>query len=60
MTIKHYHLIDKLPKNIIPFGLGKNNFPQNWLNEKQGEHHGFKQIFWRSDWNILDLEKPYE
>ncbi len=44
MTIKHYRLIDKLPKNIIPFGLGKNNFPSNWLNEKEGD-------------SIIDLNK---
>ena len=37
MSIKHYDVLEKLPSNIIPFGLGNYNFPDNWLNEKK--HH---------------------
>lgn len=39
-------LLDKLPKNIIPLGLGNKNFPGHWLQEKNGE-------------NIIELNKYY-
>lgn len=45
-TIKYYRLIDKLPKNIIPLGLGDSEFPSNWLTEKTGD-------------NIKELNKYY-
>jgi hypothetical protein len=38
MSIKHYDVLEKLPSNIIPFGLGRNDFPAHWLNEKKGEN----------------------
>ena len=37
-SIKYYKIIDKLPKNIIPIGLGNNNFPSHWLAEKFEEN----------------------
>lgn len=36
-SIKYYKIIDKLPKNIIPLGLGSNHFPAHWFTEKFGE-----------------------
>ncbi|MDB9760730.1 DUF4422 domain-containing protein [Pelagibacteraceae bacterium] len=38
MTIKNLNLLNKLPKNIIPLGLGEEIYPNNWLNEKEGEN----------------------
>ena len=46
MTIKHLSVLQKLPKSIIPFGLGNHIYPENWLNEKNGQ-------------NILGLNKFY-
>ena len=37
-TSRKYNLLDKFPKNIIPVGLGENNYPQNYLHEKNGEN----------------------
>lgn len=37
-SIKYFKLLDKLPKYISPLGLGKNKFPSNWLDEKNGEN----------------------
>lgn len=37
-SIKYYSLLDKLPKNIIPLGLGNNFFPNHWLNDSRGEN----------------------
>jgi len=34
-TINYYYLLDKLPKYIIPLGLGKNVFPKHWLNDSK-------------------------
>ena len=34
----YYKVVDSLPNNIIPLGLGKNTFPSNWLDEKKGEN----------------------
>lgn len=44
MSINHYDVLEKLPANIVPFGLGDNLFPGNWMNEKKGD-------------NISDLNK---
>ena len=46
MTLKHYSVLQKLPKSIIPFGLGDQTYPGGWLNEKNGD-------------NILGLNKFY-
>ena len=35
-TIKNYKILEKLPKHILPLGLGNNEFPKNFLSEKQG------------------------
>ena len=45
-TIKNYKILEKLPKHILPLGLGNNQFPNNFLNEKQGA-------------NISNLNKYY-
>ena len=45
-SMKYFNLLDKLPSYIRPFGLGNNNYPENWLTEKNGE-------------NILNLNKYY-
>lgn len=37
-AIKYYRIIDKLPKNILPLGLGKADFPSHWLTEKKGDN----------------------
>ena len=37
-SIDYYKIIDKLPSNIKPLGLGKKSFPSNWIDEKQGEN----------------------
>ena len=36
-TIKNLNLLNKLPNYIIPFGLGDNNYPSNWLSEINGD-----------------------
>lgn len=46
MTVKHLNVLEKLPSYIIPFGLGANQYPSNWLNENTGD-------------NILHLNKFY-
>lgn len=46
MTLKHYSVLQKLPKSIIPFGLGDHVYPKDWLSEKNGD-------------NILSLNKFY-
>ena len=38
MSIKYFDVLNKLPSYIIPFGLGNNAFPTNWMNEKKGEN----------------------
>ena len=37
-SIKYFDVLNKLPSNIIPFGLGNSTFPANWMNEKKGEN----------------------
>lgn len=37
-STKYYSIIDKLPNYIIPLGLGKENFPSNWMDEKKGKN----------------------
>lgn len=37
-TIKHYEVLEQLPKYIFPVGLGNNTFPQSWLTEKFGDN----------------------
>lgn len=45
-TVENYKVLNKLPKNIIPFGLGKNIFPNHWLNElKKDNIHQFNKYF---------------
>ncbi len=45
-ALKYFRLLDRLPKHIIPLGLGSKKFPQNWLDEKEGK-------------NISNLNKYY-
>lgn len=45
-SLKYLKIIDKLPHYIIPLGLGKNEFPTHWLDEKKGK-------------NISNLNKHY-
>jgi len=35
-SINYYKILDKLPNYIKPLGLGKNFFPNSWLNENDG------------------------
>jgi len=44
-SIKYYKILDKLPSYIKPLGLGKNDFPKNWLNENYGNNIIFKNKF---------------
>lgn len=37
-SISPYNLLDKLPRYIQPLGLGDNEFPSNWYNEKNGDN----------------------
>ena len=37
-TINYYKVLDKLPKYIIPVGLGDNEFPNHWQIEKKGKN----------------------
>ena len=37
-SIKHYKIIDRLPSYITPIGLGENNFPSDWIDEKKGDN----------------------
>ena len=38
-TTGHYfNVLDKLPSYIKPLGLGDNNYPDHWLNEKNGKN----------------------
>ena len=37
-TTKNYKLLDYLPKNIIPVGLGNNDFSKNYLVETSGQN----------------------
>ena len=39
-------ILDKMPKNIVPFGVGNGFFPDHWLSEKNGK-------------NIIQLNKHY-
>lgn len=39
-------ILDKMPKNIVPFGVGNGFFPNHWLSEKDGK-------------NIIQLNKHY-
>ena len=45
-TIKYHKILEKLPSYIIPLGLGDENYPKNWLTEKNGQ-------------NIASLNKYY-
>ena len=38
VSVIYRKIIDHLPKNIIPLGLGQNSFPDNWLDEKKGKN----------------------
>lgn len=37
-SLNYYKIIDKLPKYIIPLGLGNKSFPPHWLDEKKGKN----------------------
>tara|TARA_B100000795_G_C22799321_1_gene440980 strand:+ start:2632 stop:3447 length:816 start_codon:yes stop_codon:yes gene_type:complete len=37
-SIKYFKILDKLPNYIQPLGLGKESFPSNWLDEKNGKN----------------------
>ena len=38
MTVKNLDVLNKLPDYVVPFGLGDENYPQSWLNEKKGNN----------------------
>lgn len=38
MTVKSLKVLEKLPKYIVPFGLGNFKYPNNWLTENKGEN----------------------
>lgn len=38
MTVKNLNVLNKLPKYIVPFGLGDSEYPGTWLNEKTGNN----------------------
>ena len=38
MSIKYFDVLEKLPSNIVPFGLGNNYFPKTWLSDKNGDN----------------------
>ena len=38
LSLKYYKVLDELPTFIKPLGLGKNSFPDNWLDEKNGKN----------------------
>ncbi len=59
MSIKHYDVLEKLPSNIIPFGLGNYNFPDNWLNEKKGENISHLNKFFGEATGIFWIWKNY-
>ena len=45
-SIKYYKIIDRLPKNIFPLGLGDADFPAHWLTEKKGNNiRSFNKYF---------------
>lgn len=58
-TIKYYKILDKLPKNIIPLGLGNSDFPSNWLSEKQGINIGELNKFYGEATGIYWIWKNY-
>ena len=35
-SLKYYKILEKLPKYIIPLGVGKEKFPKSWIDEKNG------------------------
>lgn len=38
MSVKSLRVIEKLPKYIVPFGLGNLKYPNNWLTENNGKN----------------------
>lgn len=45
-SINYFKIIDKLPKYILPIGLGKESFPSNWIDEKKGENISHLNLFY--------------
>ena len=37
-SINYYKILDKMPDYVQPIGLGENQFPLHWLNEKRGKN----------------------
>jgi hypothetical protein len=37
-SIKYYSVLNKLPKYILPLGLGEEDFPKNWLTENKNKN----------------------
>ena len=59
MSIKYFDVLDKLPSNITPFGLGTNNFPPNWLSEKEGKNISHLNKFYGEATGIYWIWKNY-
>ncbi len=59
MTIKHYHVLEKLPKSIIPFGLGDHSYPSGWMNEKNGQSIVYLNKFYGEASGIYWVWKNY-
>lgn len=66
-TVNHYDLLDALPEYIIPLGLGKNSFPQNWLSDSSqknishlNNYYGeLTGLYWLWKNKTLNNEKNY-
>ena len=45
-SVNYYNVIDHLPNNILPLGLGAKSFPINWYDEKVGENISKLNLFY--------------
>ena len=64
-SLNYYKIIDTLPNNIIPLGLGEKSFPPHWHHEKQGKnishlntHYGeLTGLYWIWKNTIKEMKK---
>lgn len=52
-------ILDTLPENIIPLGLGDNKFPKHWLHENTGENISHLNKFYGEHSGIYWIWKNY-